>query len=238
MADGCSGTAGSIGVFTVPTFVQVLPLTDRWSTKAVSLIELSFQLIVNRRLLPLPVMTQVIVSALSGAGDGHGPHHVHLFMAQDVAVPTYSQPKLTYWLVIGAVGLPAGSTLLKPIDASGGAIGLSRRMLLGTSNGLTGMIGRRATIVSSRRPADRVLPAELSLVGWDDDVVPRGAVEHLDVEQVEVDRVGVHPVVGDLPHLAAVSRRDRRDLDVAAGQVRRVDELRRRVDVRVRDEVL
>ena len=146
------GTVGSIGEVTgVPTFVQVLPLTDRWSTKAVSLIELSFQLIVNRRLLPLPVMTQVIVSALSGASaTAMGRIMSISSWLRMWQCQTYSQPKLTYWLVIGAVGLPAGSTLLKPIDAPGGAIGLSRRMLLGISNGSTGMIGRRATIVSSK----------------------------------------------------------------------------------------
>ena len=104
----------------VPTFVQVLPLTDRWSTKAVSLIELSFQLIVNRRLLPLPVMTQVIVSALSGASATATGRIMSISSWLRMwQCQTYSQPKLTYWLVIGAVGLPAGSMLLKPIDASG-----------------------------------------------------------------------------------------------------------------------
>jgi hypothetical protein len=33
-----------------------------------------------------------------------------------------------------------------------------------------------------------------------------GFVDELHVEQVEVDEVGVHPVVGDLPELGAVMR--------------------------------
>ena len=44
-------------------------------------------------------------------------------------------------------------------------------------------------------------------LGRDDDVVPGDPVEHLHVVQVEVDRVGVHAVVRDLPDLGAVVRR-------------------------------
>ena len=68
------------------------------------------------------------------------------------------------------------------------------------------MIGRRATMVSCERAdADRVLPAQLGCVGGNDDVIPRDPVQHLHVVQVEVDRVGVHAVVRDLPDLRAVA---------------------------------
>ena len=63
---------------------------------------------------------------------------------------TYSQPKLTSWLVIGAVGLPCGSRLLKSFVDPVGSIGLRLRIAFGTSQGTWGMIGRKATIVSSR----------------------------------------------------------------------------------------
>ena len=96
-----------------------------------------------------------------------------------------------------------------------------------------------------------VLPSELVRVGRRDDVVPRDPVEHLDVVQVEVDRVGVHAVVGDPPDLRPVRRAgDRGDLhvadwapvrvvrDVVLRQVRRVDQLGLRVDERVQGDVL
>ncbi len=64
----------------------------------------------------------------------------------------------------------------------------------------------------------------------DDDVVPGDPVQHLHVVQVEVDRVRVDAVVGDLPDLGPVGRRrDRLDVDVALGQVGAVDDLGRRV---------
>ena len=59
---------------------------------------------------------------------------------------TYSKPKLASLLVV--VGFPL-STLLNPLVSPSGIIGLSGRMLFGISNGSFGMIGRRATIVSS-----------------------------------------------------------------------------------------
>ena len=62
---------------------------------------------------------------------------------------TYSQPKLTSWLVMAAVGLPAGSMLLNRFVAPVGIIGFRLRIALGTSNGTCGTIGRRATMVSS-----------------------------------------------------------------------------------------
>ena len=68
---------------------------------------------------------------------------------------TYSQPKLTIWLMIGATGLPFASVLLKPASvplgpfteplAPRGIIGFSGRTLSGAPNGIDGTIGRMAT---------------------------------------------------------------------------------------------
>ncbi len=69
--------------------------------------------------------------------------------------------------------------------------------------------------------ADGVLPAQLRRVGEADEAVPADAVEHLHVVQVEVDRMGVDAVMGDLP-----------DLDFV-----RVDDLRGWVGVVLHDEV-
>ncbi len=62
---------------------------------------------------------------------------------------TYSQPKLTSWLVIALVGLPAGSMLLKSLVEPAGSIGFRLWMAFGTSHGTWGTIGRSATMVSS-----------------------------------------------------------------------------------------
>ncbi len=64
---------------------------------------------------------------------------------------TYSQPKLTIWLVMGGViACPVcGSMLAKPMVDPIGMAGLSGRTLSGTPNGSLGATGLRATIVSS-----------------------------------------------------------------------------------------
>ncbi len=92
--------------------------------------------------------------------------------------------------------------------------------------------------VFQRTDPHGVLPAELALLRWDDDVVPRDPVEDLHVVQVEVDRVRVNTVVGDLPDLGPVGRRgDRRHVE-AARHPGRIEKLCRRVDVRIQDDVL
>ena len=72
----------SSGEADVPISVQFVPSVERCTTNAVSLIELSFQV-------------SFLVAAISMSQSGrhirrqrhrHRPHHVHLFMAQDVAV--------------------------------------------------------------------------------------------------------------------------------------------------------
>ncbi len=86
-----------------------------------------------------------------------------------------------------------------------GIIGFSGRMALGSSNGTSGMTGRRATMVSSSGlNPDGVFPAQLRRFGWNDDVVPGDPVDDLYVIQVEVDRVGIDAVVRDAPDLGSI----------------------------------
>ena len=121
---------------------------------------------------------------------------------------TYSQPKLATSLVDRSIGLPSGSMLVKPSVEPIGSAGSSGRKLLGTLKGR--LVGRRRDRpqrhdrVLQRADPDRVLPAQLVGVGQPDGPVPADAVDELHVEQVEVDRVGVDTVVGDLPDLRAV----------------------------------
>ncbi len=58
--------------------------------------------------------------------------------------------------------------------------------------------------VLQRADADGILPAQLGGLRLADDAVPADPVEQLHVIQVEVDRVRVHAVVGELPDLRAV----------------------------------
>ncbi len=106
------------------------------------------------------------------------------------------------------VGLPWGSTLLNIAVEPAGIIGLSMRIALGSSQGTSGMIGRRATMVSSSGLiSDGVLPAQLARLRWDDDVVPGDPVHQLHVVQVEVDRVRIDAVVRDAPDLRPIASR-------------------------------
>ena len=54
-------------------------------------------------------------------------------------------------------------------------------------------------------PAEAVSPV-CSRIRRRDGAVPTDAVEELHVEEVEVDRVGIHAVVGEFPDLGAVIR--------------------------------
>ena len=80
-------------------------------------------------------------------------------------------------------------------------------MLSGTPKGSLGAIGRKATMMSSSGFIRTVSfqPSSLGSGGLTC-AVPVDPVDHLHVEQVEVDRVGVHAVVRDLPDLGAVGR--------------------------------
>jgi len=64
---------------------------------------------------------------------------------------TYSQPKLMRWFTTGKTGSPFGSKISSSryMTSPSGKAGFIGRTLLGTSKGTSGMIGRRATIVSS-----------------------------------------------------------------------------------------
>ena len=64
-----------------------------------------------------------------------------------------------------------------------------------------------ATIVSSSGLM-RIVSFQPSSVGfgWLDDIVPGDPVEELHVVEVPVDRVRIHPVMGDLPDLRPIRR--------------------------------
>ncbi len=80
--------------------------------------------------------------------------------------------------------------------------------------------------VLQRIHPDGVLPAHLVGVGRPERAVPADAVDHLHVEQVEVDEVGVHAVVGDLPELRLAVPDDLGGrIDVAEGIVVWVEEV-------------
>ena len=162
---------------------------------------------------------------------------------------TYSQPKLATSLTIGAIGLPLASVLLNPASVPVGAVlrspgadghhRVERTLAVGDAERERRHDRpHRHDGVLERADPDGVLPAELVRVGRDDDVVPGDPVEHLHVEQVEVDRVRVHPVVGDLPDLGPVGGRGDRGHVQAARHPGRVQDLGRRVHERVQDDVL
>ena len=92
--------------------------------------------------------------------------------------------------------------------------------------------------VLQRADPDGLLPAQLGRIGRLDNVVPGDTVEHLGIEAVDVDRVCVDTVVGDLPDLGAViAGGDRRDLYVCFGQIGRVDNFRDRAHVWIQNRV-
>ena len=55
--------------------------------------------------------------------------------------------------------------------------------------------------VLQRVHPDGILPAQFVIVGQPDEPVPSNSVEDLHVEEVEMDRVRIHAVVGDPPDL-------------------------------------
>src|SRR4051794_24839015 len=136
----------SSGELMVPTSVQVVvPLIARWTTNDVSVIDSSMKLSV------CVALSNTSVSALNG-GSASSTGRIMSISSWDRMWQwyTYSQPKLTSAFVT-VVTLPFGSTIspLGSMSAPSGIIGLSGRMLFGTSNGRVGTIGRSAMIVSS-----------------------------------------------------------------------------------------
>ena len=109
-------------------------------------------------------------------------------------------------------------------------------MLFGTSNGSVGMIGRRATIVSSSGLIRTVSfqPSSFASGGM---MMLSQVTRLITWTSNRWKWIGwrVHAVVGDLPDLGAVGARARSagTLTSPVGQVGPVDDLRRRVDVRV-----
>ncbi len=126
------------------TSVQVVPSVDFSTTNDVSVIELSLKVSVAVALLKAGHLGQ------SAAVREHRPHHVHLLVAEDVAVidvlPTEVDERV---ITVVDVAVRVNDDPVWVKVGTERHIGLSGRMLFGTSKGTTGMIGRRATIVSS-----------------------------------------------------------------------------------------
>ena len=202
-----SGSAATtIGL---PTSVQVVPLVVFWTTNDVSVIELSFQVKVSRVVVCFPVdgVCQPIWFGWRQR-QGHRPHHIHFFMAQDMAVVGILPTEVDQLVYDGLSGCQPGSTLLNIAVSPSGIIGLSSPDVFGTSNGTAGDDGAEGhDRILERADPHSVLPAKLSCIWRDDDIVPGDPVEHLHIVQVEVDGVCIHAVVGDLPDLRAVCRR-------------------------------
>ena len=182
--------------------------------------------------------------------DRNWAHHVHLFMAEDVAVPHIFPAEVDD--VINdrrdgdAVGVGVVEPGFLPVEAvlcSPGADGhhrVERTLAVGDAErDALGTIGRIATIgVLERVDPHGVLPAELIGIGRTDDVVPGDAVDQLNIVQVEVDRVRIHAVVGDLPDLGPIGSRGNGGHVQAARHPGCVQDLGRRVHVGVEDDVL
>ncbi len=122
---------------------------------------------------------------------------------------TYSAPKLYMVLTVGVVvmGCPVvGLMLVKPVVSPSGFEGLRGRMLSGTAKG----VGRQIGLLGDKDDFQRVhpdgfLPAPLVGLGGFDRPVPADPVDNLRIVQVDVDRMGVHAIMGDLPKLDLAS---------------------------------
>ena len=80
--------------------------------------------------------------------------------------------------------------------------------------------------------AEGFLPAKLVGVGRQHDAVPANPVDELGVEQVDVDGVGIHAVMGDVPDLGPVIK----GADQRPHQ-RTGDDIDRRAGITVRQEL-
>src|SRR5512147_1265409 len=108
----------------VPTVDQVRPSVERCRTKAVSVIELSVHATVP------PFFAGVQASPLAWSGGSATVTGRIMSISSWLRMwqcHTYSQPKLTSLLRMGAVGLPFGSMLLNPTVEPVGIIGFSGR---------------------------------------------------------------------------------------------------------------
>ena len=111
---------------------------------------------------------------------------------------TYSQPKLVITLVVpAATGAPGNGAMgVKFTEEPAGIVGSSRRLLSGIVNGSVIAAGRIATIMSSNGFVLMVsFQPNSSGVGRLYGVGPVNPVDHLHVEQVEVDGMGVNAYV-------------------------------------------
>ena len=220
--------------------------------------------LVNR--VVVPVQGQLSTVAISGyrydcqsvrlerrESRRYRPHHIHFFVAQDMAVVDVLPPEV-HQLVYDRSSRVA--LRVEVVERRRRAIRHRRVHVPDRVRQLPRQLGddrpQSDDRVLQRAHPQGFLPAQLASFGRDDDVVPGDPVEGLHVEQVEVDRVCVDAVVRDPPDLRAVGRaRDGRDLDVTyrqAGysveyhvvlrQVGRVDKLGRRVHIRVQRGIL
>jgi hypothetical protein len=74
-------------------------------------------------------------------------------------------------------------------------------MLSGTAKGQYGRSGRKANDnIFQRVHPDGFFPAQLVGVRWSDRAIPAHPVDHLGVEQMDVNGVGVNAIMGNLPY--------------------------------------
>jgi hypothetical protein len=159
----------------------VEPPPERSMTKAVSFFELSVQVTVVPPVVAVPGLRPNRTPVAPAARRHHlGVHHVHLLVAEDVAVVHVLPAEVDVVvddvdrLAVGVEGedrQPSASccvVLRRSRYTPSGIDGSSRRMLLGRpphSSGICGMIGRSATMVSSSGLM-RTVSFQPSSVAW------------------------------------------------------------------------
>ena len=139
------------------------------------------------------------------------PHKVIFFVPQDMAVPYVFVAIIDQRICIGRQRRQTG----RRIDLRDAMVvrnGLIRCRLAITVRQTKRHRGNRLEAnchnnVLERVHPQRFLPADFIGWWWLDRAVPAHAVDDLDVQQMEMHRVGVHTVVRDLPELR-LSRRN------------------------------
>ena len=108
------------------------------------------------------------------------------------------------------MGCPVvGLMFVNPVVSPSGFDGLRGRMLSGTTERSWRQIGLLGDKDDFQRVhPDGFLPAPLVGLGGFDRPVPADPVDNLRIVQVDVDRMGVHAIMGDLPNLNLASGED------------------------------
>ncbi len=135
----------------------------------------------------------------------HGPHHVVLFMTEDMAVP-HVFPRKVFELVRGHPRIAGNRVDLRQLSGRAerccrvqrtpACRQTERKLRLYRLDGNNGIF--------QRADPYGLFPAHLGRVRQADKAVPADAVEDLNIKEVKVDRVRVNTIVRDLPDLDAV----------------------------------